>query len=94
MDGPKGGGGGGGSNNARSDSTSQRESPPKSDNLAGSIQPTNDPVRNKCREMIFNSLNVEPEKVNIQFVSLMAAKVEGKITIGTGRTRTTSWKIV
>ena len=62
-------------------SAPRQESPPKnSSGVESSIQPTADPIRNKCREMIQNSLTVGPEKYSSQMVSLMAAKVEGFCT--------------
>lgn len=61
-------------------SAPRQESPPKnSSGVESSIQPTADPIRNKCREMIQNSLTVGPEKYSSQMVSLMAAKVEEAI---------------
>ena len=46
--------------------------------LGASIQPTADPVRNKSRELLQKALLVDKDKFNPQFVSLMAAKIEGK----------------
>ena len=46
--------------------------------LGTSIQPTADPVRNKSRELLQKALLVDKDKFNPQFVSLMAAKIEGK----------------
>ena len=48
--------------------------------LGASIQPTADPVRNKSRELLQKALLVDKDKFNPQFVSLMAAKIEGKAT--------------
>lgn len=80
MDGPGKPAGGGGS---VQDSVRPRDSPPSTNDgyREGHIQPTADPVRNKCREMIQTALNVEPEKYNIAMVSLMAAKVEGSFNV-------------
>ena len=53
-------------------------SPPKTSGASESaIQSTSDPVRNKCREMIQNSINVDKDKYSANMVSLMAARVEG-----------------
>ena len=61
----------------------EKEKEKKSDSkeefsLGASIQPTADPVRNKSRELLQKALLVDKDKFNPQFVSLMAAKIEGK----------------
>ena len=48
-----------------------------SPSLGASIQPTADPSRNKCRELLQKALMVDKDKYQPQFVSLMAAKIEG-----------------
>jgi hypothetical protein len=79
MDGP--GKGGTGSTGTPAKETSNKKvenSPPSISNIDHTnIQPTNDPVRNKCREMIQTSLSVDVGKYSSQMISLMAARVEG-----------------
>lgn len=68
-----------GKSSSNSGQSEKVASPPKpSVSSESAIQPTNDPVRNKCREMIQNSLNVDKDKYSSNMVSLMAARVEGE----------------